>query len=84
MKERVLSGWNFMRVLCLIMGIGIIIQAVKEQDFLILLPGFYFVFAALANIGCFAGSCATGLNTGNRTKKDATTQVEFEEIHSKK
>lgn len=84
MKERVLSGWNFMRVLWLIMGIGIIIQAVTERNFLMLLPGLYFVFAALANIGCFAGSCATGLNTGNRTKKDAITEIEFEEIHSKK
>jgi hypothetical protein len=84
MKERVLSGWNFMRVLWLIMGIGIIIQAITERNFLMLLPGLYFVFAALANIGCFAGSCATGLNTGNRTKKDAITEIEFEEIHSKK
>jgi hypothetical protein len=44
MKERILTGWNFMRVLWLIMGIGILIQAVVERNFLMLLPGLYFVF----------------------------------------
>jgi len=84
MKERILSGWNFVRILWLTMGVGVIIQAITERNFLMLLPGLYFVFAALANIGCFAGSCATGFNTNNNNKKEAITEIEYEEIHSKK
>jgi hypothetical protein len=84
MKERLLSGWNFMRVLWLIMGIGIVIQAITEKNFLMLLPGLYFVFAAIANIGCFSGSCATGYTTSSSNKKESVTEIEFEEVQSKK
>lgn len=84
MKERILSGWNFMRVLWLIMGTGIVIQAITEKNFLMLLPGLYFVFASLANIGCFAGSCATGYTTNTDNKKETITEIEFEEVQSKK
>lgn len=84
MKERILSGWNFMRVLWLIMGLGISIQAITEKNFLMLLPGLYFVFASLANIGCFAGNCATGYTTKTDNRKEAITEIEFEEVQSKK
>jgi hypothetical protein len=83
MKERILSGWNFMRVLWLLMGIGITIQAITESNFLMLLPGLYFVFTSLANVGCFAGSCAAGFNSKTGNKKDAITEIEYEEVHSK-
>jgi hypothetical protein len=83
MKQRIMSGWNFMRILWLMMGIGIIIQAATEKNFLMLLPGLYFVFASLANIGCFAGSCATGYSSKS-TKKEAITEIEYEEVQSKK
>jgi hypothetical protein len=84
MKQRILSGWNFMRILWLMMGIGIVIQAITEKNFLMLLPGLYFVFASLANIGCFAGSCATGYTSNTGTKKEAITEIEYEEVQSKK
>lgn len=84
MKERILSRWNFVRILWLLMGIGIVIQAATERNFLMLLPGFYFVFAALANIGCFAGNCATNYNADFNKKKEAITEIEFEEVQSKK
>jgi hypothetical protein len=64
------------------MGVGVTIQAVTEKNFLMLLPGLYFVFASLANIGCFAGSCATGYSSN--TKKKVITEIEFEEVQSKK
>ena len=73
-----------MRVLWLLMGIGIAIQAVWEKNFLMLIPGLYFVFASLANIGCFAGSCVTSYTSDANTKKEATTEIEFEEVQSKK
>jgi hypothetical protein len=84
MKQRILSGWNFMRMLWLIMGVGIVIQAITERNFLMLLPGLYFVFAAIANIGCFSGSCATDYTSSSSNKKESVTEIEFEEVQSKK
>ena len=83
MKQRILSGWNFVRVLWLMMGTGILIQAITEKNFPMLLPGLYFVFASLANIGCFGGTCATGYTTNNSNKKEAITEIEFEEVQKK-
>ena len=73
-----------MRILWLLMGIGIVIQAATERNLLMLLPGFYFVFAALANIGCFAGNCATNYKADFNKKKEAITEIKFEEVQSKK
>lgn len=84
MKERLLSGWNIMRILWLIMGIGIVMQAVNEKNFLMLLPGLYFVFAALANVGCFAGSCAVDYTSPKSNNKQSVADIEFEEVQSKK
>jgi hypothetical protein len=83
MKEKILSGWNFMRILWLLMGIGIVIQASTEKNFLMMLPGLYFVFASIANIGCFAGSCATGFSPNKENKNEAITEIGYEEVHSK-
>ena len=84
MRSRLLSGWSFFRVLWLVMGMGMGIQAVTEKNLLMLLPAIYFVFAAIANIGCFAGSCATGYSVNNNNKRETTTEIEFEEVQSKK
>lgn len=82
MKSRILSGWNFVRVLWLVVGIGISIQAVTERNYVMLFPALYFVFAAFANIGCCAsGSCAVNFN--NNSKKESITEIEYEEIQSK-
>jgi len=82
MKERIIKGWNFMRVLWLIMGIGIGVQAIEEKNYLMLLPALYFAFAAIANFGCCAsGACATNL-TG-KDNNSSITEINFEEIKSK-
>lgn len=81
MKERILTGWNFIRVLWLIMGIGIGLQAIKERNYLMLFAALYFAFSSLANIGCCATrGCATGFNYTNKKEKEIT-EVEFEEIN---
>lgn len=82
MKERILKGWNLMRVLWLVMGLGISVEAIKEANYLMLLPALYFAFAAIANVACCAsGSCATNF-TGKSNDK-SLTEIEFEEIKAK-
>lgn len=81
MKERILSGWNFIRVLWLIMGIGIGLQAIKERNYLMLLAALYFAFSSLANMGCCSTrGCVTDFNYTNKKEKEIT-EVEFEEIN---
>jgi hypothetical protein len=84
MKERILSRWSFVRILWLVMGIGISVQAITERNFLMLIPALYFVFASIANVGCFAGNCATGYAPRSIQNKETTTDVEYEEISSTK
>jgi hypothetical protein len=84
MKERISSRWNFVRILWLLMGIGISLQAVTERNFLMLVPALYFVFASVANVGCFAGNCATGYAPPSAREKETTADVEYEEISSSK
>ena len=80
MRSRILTGWNFVRILWLFMGLGVTVQAVNERNFLMLIPALYFVFAAIANVGCFAGSCATNLSD---KKTEAATEVKYDETQSK-
>ena len=83
MKSRILSGWSFIRVLWLIMGIGIGIQAITEGNYVMLIPSIYFVFASIANVGCCAsGGCATDFRKS--ASKESVSEIEFEEIQSKK
>lgn len=60
MKQRILTGWNWMRVLYLIAGIFIMIQAVANQIWIGLLLGGYFVVMGLFALGCAAGNCYGG------------------------
>ena len=52
MKERLLTNWNFMRWLRLLIGIYIGIEAIRTQE---MISGFFaafFLFQALTNTGC--------------------------------
>ncbi len=58
MKERILTGWTFRRVLYLAVGIILVIQSIMDNDWLIALPGIYFASMGLFAFGCASGNCA--------------------------
>lgn len=60
MKQRILTGWNWMRAIYLITGIIIMIQAVINQMWIGLLLGGYFAVMAVFSLGCAAGNCYSG------------------------
>jgi hypothetical protein len=60
MKQRILYGWNFQRVLFLAFGILIIAQAISERSWVGLLPGIYFAAMGLFAFGCAGGNCFDG------------------------
>lgn len=60
MKKRILSGWNFPRVVYLLAGLSVMAQAVYSRDWVWLLPGAYFASMGLFAFGCAAGNCFGG------------------------
>lgn len=77
MKQTLLSNWNFIRVLRLLMGIAIIVQAVLARDIMFGIAGALFTVLAIFNMGCCgSGACYTPV------KKDAANKKEiiYEEV----
>jgi hypothetical protein len=51
MKERILTGWTFMRALYLIMGVTLIIQAMLAKQYMLVALGGYFSAMSVFGIG---------------------------------
>ena len=77
MKQVILSNWNFMRLLRLIAGIAITVQAFIARDLMLGMIGLLFTGMPIFNIGCCGtAGCATPVNNKAVTKKDIT----YEEV----
>lgn len=77
MKEY-LKNWNFMRVLRLVMGVFIMIQAIMAQQWMIAALGGLFSLLPLINIGCCGVStCGISAVKSNEKNEDVT----YEEVH---
>ncbi len=61
MKTIIATGWNFMRILRLIIGIAVMVFAVRNHDLLLGLGGGFLVLMSVFNAGCCGtGGCSTG------------------------
>jgi hypothetical protein len=85
MKERILNGWTFRRVLYLVIGSFIIIQAVMDKQWFSVAFGGYFAAMGLFAFGCAAGNCFEGnCSTEPQLKSNTSDQdAEFEEMKTK-
>lgn len=82
MKERILTGWTFMRAVYAIMGVVIIVQSVMSHQYIIAIFGVYFASMGIFAFGCAAGNCYVP-NTGTKRNVRPNTSaqdVEYEEI----
>jgi hypothetical protein len=78
MKQTLLTGWNFMRLLRLGLGIYIAIQAVQTLSILSGVIAIFFLFQALTNTGCCGSNgCEVPVK---KNSSDTIEEVEFEEI----
>lgn len=79
MKQRILSGWTFMRILYLIIGITLVIQSIMAHQYGMALLGVYFSAMSVLGIGCMGGNCNI---QSNQTKPNLTNaqEVTFEEV----
>lgn len=77
MKETILQNWTIIRFLRLLIGIGIIVQAVVLQDFLLGAAGLLFSGMALFNAGC----CGTAACAAPARKSGKTiNETSYEEV----
>lgn len=79
MLERITTGWTFIRVLYLVMGIIVIGQAVSQQQWLGVLFGAYFASMGVFRFGCAAGNCYNP-TVQKSNNKIATEEITYEEI----
>lgn len=49
--------WNFVRILRLVMGIVLCLEAFYGKDYLLVAFGLFFIFSALFNFMCCGSSC---------------------------
>jgi hypothetical protein len=83
MKERILKGWTFTRVLYVFMGVFIIIQSISVSQWPMTLFGAYFASMGLFAFGCASGNCFGGTCSTEPLKqaeKKEMDEVEYEEI----
>lgn len=72
-----LSKWNFMRVLRLVMGLIIIVYAIRAGLWSLAALGGLFSLMPLLNIGCCGASgCSTSFSKNYEKEKDIT----YEEV----
>lgn len=82
MKTVLLSGWNFMRVLRLVMGITGLIFSILNKDSLLGIAGGFLLLMAILNIGC-CGINGCSVQTHNprmKTSGKETEKTSYEEI----
>jgi len=78
LKQTLLTGWNFMRWLRLILGGFMAIQAIILRDTFSGVFAVFFLFQAFTNTGCCGvGGCAVPMSTRNTSKEEETS---FEEV----
>jgi hypothetical protein len=79
--KTLLTGWNFMRGLRLVLGVIFLMQAIELRDIITGLIATFFLFQAITNTGCCGSNgCAV---PNNKTNIEDIQDVTFEEVKSK-
>lgn len=60
MINRILTGWNFLRVIYVLLGSMVIVQSALAKQWAGLIFGIYFASMGLFAFGCAAGNCFGG------------------------
>lgn len=65
-KQRITSGWSWIRFIYLAMGIFIIVQSILLRQWVGVLFGGWFATMGLLGLGCAAGACCS-VNTNHHS-----------------
>jgi len=81
MKDRILKGWTFMRVMYTVAGIAVIIQSAGIHAWIGVLFGAYFTSMGVFGFGCAAGNCFGGTCEVPEVKgHNDRDKISFEEV----
>lgn len=82
MKNRILTGWNFSRILYLLMGIVIIVQSVFSKQWSGVALGALLASMGIFAMGCASGACFGGIGTTKPIQKtnNEVSTIDFEEV----
>lgn len=73
-KSDLLQQWHGMRIIALLTGLFLAVQAILHLDFLTGLLSIFFLFQAITNTGCFGGrSCAMPAQEANYSSQNEFT-----------
>lgn len=79
MKQVLFSGWNFMRIFRLVLGLIILAQGIWGHDLLSSGMGIFLSLMAVLNTGCCGVyGCDTG--SSNKYIKPDPKAIEYEEV----
>jgi len=80
LKQRILSGWTFNRVLYVGLGTLVIINSIINLQWFGILFGVYFASMGIFAFGCAAGNCNFKPSQNNTSD---IQDIEFEEVKQK-
>jgi hypothetical protein len=83
MKQRLLTGWTFIRVIYILIGSLIIIQSVADRQWFGIIFGGYFASMGLFAFGCAGGACFGGscyYPQESKNKTNSIAETGFEEV----
>jgi len=81
-KERILSGWNILRVIRLGLALLVIYESIKNYDVMFAILGSVILFQAVLNFGCCGqDGCAVNTNSNKQTDIiNSKEEVSFTEV----
>ena len=77
MKNALLTGWNFIRLIRLALGIFIIVHGIQSNDWSFIALGALFTVMPLLNIGCCS---TTGCNLHASKNSKKIENIPYEDI----
>ena len=85
MKERILTGWTFTRMIYIVLGIAFMIQSIMQSQWPGAILGFYFASMGLFAFGCASGNCKSGSRQKSAwpEEKEEIGNIIFEEEKQK-
>ncbi len=76
MKKLLLTDWNVMRIIRLVLGVLATGAGIVQHDVLVGSIGGLLIFQAAMNMSCAGGACSVP----PRTNKTTTEEIQYEEI----
>lgn len=73
------SRWNFLRIIQLVLSVLVVVQAITDHHFVLIIPALFILYMALSN-SCQACQVPSGTNSPAREKVDVMKDIEYIEI----